>query len=115
MKIKYLATYNGPSYGTYGGYGDYFEGFASIQAAKDELDRRQRMEYGYTTTYAENNDDLFVIWESEKRYAFPGTTKDDSMELYAVSDAGQMQYLRDTNPSYRLTVGPRGGIQVEAY
>jgi hypothetical protein len=114
MRIKYLATYNGPSYGGSSDL-DWMQGFASIREAKDEMDRRQRMGYGYVTTYALNADELYVPWEGEKKYDFPATTQDDFMELYKVTLADEGTYWRQPEPFYRLTIGPRGGVQVEAY
>ncbi len=115
MRIKYLATYNGPSYGTRGGYDENMEGFASIAEAKNELDCRQRAGYGYVTTYALNANELYVPWELSRRYSFPGTTGEDYMELYRAQSVGAGLFQLDPDRMHRLTIGPRGGIKVEAY
>lgn len=115
MRIKYLATYNGPSYGSMGGYDEKMEGFTSIADAKDELDRRQRTGYGYVTTYARNANDLYVPWELDKQYDFPGTTREDFMELYRVQRVGAGLFWLDPDPMYRLTIGSRKGIKVEEW
>jgi hypothetical protein len=112
-KLRYLATYSGPSFGA--GYPfEKMEGFNSLYEVTCEMHRRQTMGYGYTTTYAENADGLYVEWEPEKRYNFPGTTTEDIMELYGVTDKGDGTYFRHDEPSFRLSVGPRGGIAREA-
>ncbi len=113
MKIKYLATYHGPSYFSF--YLENMEAFTSIQAAKDEMWRRQRMSYGYTTTYRENAQGYYVKWEDDVKYDFPGTTSEDTMELYGVTEFEPGVFIRDGEPTYRLSIGERGGIVKENY
>lgn len=115
MRIKYLATYNGPTYDVLGRRNGKMEAFVSIREAKDEMDRRQRGGYGYVTTYALNASELYVPWEQEKKYDFPAATRSDFMELYKVTPVGEGMYWSQPEPFYRLTVGPRGGIQMESY
>lgn len=110
--IKYLAKYNGPSYASYD-LGK-MESFNSFYEAKCEMHRRQSMGYGYTTTYRQNEDGLYVLWESEGRYDFPGTTTEDTMDLYSVT-AAEGAYRCQPEPFIRLFVGPRGGIRLENY
>lgn len=114
MRIKYLATYHGPAYFSLGGL-DFMEAFTSIQSAKDEMHRRQTMGYSYTTTYNENADGDYVKWEDSARYDFPTTTNEDTMELYGVTESEPGVFVRHNEPSYRLSIGERGGIVKENY
>lgn len=113
MRTKYLAKYYGPSYFSYGL--EEMEAFTSIQAAKDEMWRRLNMSYGYTTMYRENAQGYYVKWEDDIKYDLPGSTNEDTMELYGVTEFEPGVFIRNAEPSYRLSHGPRKGVVKENY
>lgn len=113
MKIKYLATYNGPSYGGWDSY-EQMDAFSSIEDARQAMSLRQGG-HDYVTTYKENDDNFYVPWSRGQYTEFPGTTTEDRMDLYLAVDLDDGEYSRGDDPMYRLTVGPRGGIKVEKW
>ena len=113
-RIKYLATYHGPSYDS-GGWSESLDGFKSLDAAKVAMDNRQG-EFDYVTTFKENSEGNYVIDSSDTYVRFPATTSSDIMELYKVIGVGEFGQLeRAAEPTYRLVIGNRGGVVVEKY
>jgi hypothetical protein len=110
--IKYLASYNGPSYGL-GGYNDRMDGFYSLKHAMESMWSRQKDEYDHVITYREN--EITDVYQRENVHSvrFPATTRQDIMDVYYCewSDEDEGYILGDW--MYRITVGPRGGIRAE--
>ena len=113
-RIKYLATYNGPSYG--GPWApERMDGFTSLSAAKASMWCRQHNGYDITQAFIINDEQMWV-WAGEDYTRFPATTPEDHMELYEVIGDGPYGSLQVADsPSIRLTVGPRGGVIKESY
>jgi len=113
-RIKYLASYEGPSYGSWGSP-ERMDGFTSIKAA--ELSMWCRQNDGCDTTQAFIiNDEQYWVWAGEDYTRFPATTPEDCMELYEVIGDGPYGSLQVADsPSIRLTVGLRGGVTRESY
>lgn len=113
MKVRYLGTFHGASYGSYDIVD--MDAYSSIEAARSSLFHRLVDEMDYVTTYRQNADGEYIRWENERFTRFPGTTKQDSIELHKViNDDNGVLTIAD-GPYYRLTMGPREGVKVERY
>lgn len=111
MRIKYLASYQGPSYGSM--TQDTMDGFTSLWRAVQSVRTRQVYESDGVRCYTLNDHSDVYQLESERYVHFPVTTRDDFMDVYhATWDNGCEGYtLGDW--AYRITVGPRGGVRAE--
>lgn len=110
----YFATYNGPSYSHWDL--DRVEAFKSVTDAKESLRIRTYGSRGsdYTTEYRRNGDGLYVRWEVS--YTDFLGTYEDSITLYpAIKSEEWGEWVMSEEPSYRLSVGERGGVVVERF
>jgi hypothetical protein len=112
-KVRYLGVFNGASYYGYGL--DKMDAYTSIEAARTSLFHRLVDEMDYVTTYAENADSEYVVWEKDEFTRFPATTDQDYIDLYKVIEWEDGALSRAAEPYYRLTMGPRKGVKVEKF
>lgn len=111
MRIKYLASYIGPSYGS--PTQDTMDGFTSLWRCLDSMKARQKYGSDDVRRYALNDHSDVYQLESEWFSRFPATTQEDIMDVYhAVWDNDLEGYILG-DWAYRISVGPRGGIRAE--
>lgn len=114
FRVRYLASYSGPSYDTWG-EPEYMDAYKSIEAARDAFKARQKGFQECTYAFQKNNDDLWSF-DSSQWVDWPATTDQDRMELYPVIGDGMFKTLQvDNYPIIRIVAGPRGGAIVERY
>lgn len=109
MRIKYLTSYQGPSYGSV--YQELMDGEQSLYSAMVSFRRRIVMGYDDVSTYKENPEGTYVIWETDRRVGFPGTTEEDYMDLYYAIPTDGGYTMGDW--AYRISLGPRKGVRSE--
>ena len=112
FKVKYLATYQGPSYGGWHVF-ENMEAFDSIDAAKRSMRNRQEGDTR-VVSFKENGDQMHV-YDTDSYRDFPATTPMDTMVLYQVAEGPFGSLERFEDPTYRLSIGNRGGIIVQPY
>lgn len=110
-RIKYLASYTGPSYGSVDQ--DRMDGFCALWRVMDSMKARQKYESDDVRYYVLNDHNDVYQLEGERFVRFPATTQEDIMDVYhAVWDDDLEGYILG-DWAYRITVGPRGGIRAE--
>lgn len=115
MRIKYLATYQGPSYGSYDAF-EVMEGFVSVEAARHAMWNRQSVQFDWVDEYRRNQDGNHVVWATNTRAGFPASSNLDTMELYEVIERySRGDIMINPEPCIRLSVGPRGGVVQEKF
>ncbi|MEU9871067.1 hypothetical protein AB0C87_24770 [Actinomadura sp. NPDC048021] len=111
MLRGYIATFNDASYNSLGSIEDVGEWFPSIAEAKRALSDRYHLGrsdvirpawdgYGHLLNYG---------WE-EDRFDFPSVTEKAHFDLYPVYETSYGA-TSSAEPTIRLDIGPRGGIQ----
>lgn len=111
MNVRYAGTYSGPSYGNFAD--PSFEGFYSLAHATAKLRERVNGSGAWpceVIDLSETADGVLFI-NRISGVLFPATTNEDYIDLYPVDARG----YRASEPSIRLTVGPRGGIVRENF
>lgn len=106
-KVKYLGSYNGPSYFSYDR--DYMMGLESIQEAKDTFKDFYDGSVGYKSM-RENADGLYIVWEEASYTRTPGTSEEDCLDVYYAIPEGSYGGYRIGEYAFRLSFGPRRGI-----
>lgn len=112
-KIKYLASYFGPSYFSYDQ--ERMMGLASISEAK----RTFLDFYGGSVVYQDmrqNADGLYVEWEQHAWSRTPGTSEQDVMYVYYAHEVldGSTRGTHEINElAFVVGLGPRGGVILE--
>ena len=115
-RVKYFATYHGPSYGLGYGYDlDRVDAFYSKSEVRAAMHERQKYEADTVVSYV-CQPDGFYRKQEEEFVRFPATTREDFMDVYAALwDAEEEGYEMSSEPEFRVYVGDRGGIKVEAF
>lgn len=113
FKVRYLASYHGPSYGECG-WVESMDAYPSLKAAEAAMRGRQ-LGYSYDQQFIRNADELWVH-NGSNNARFPATTNEDWMDVHEVIEYGPFgSLLIAAHPAFRLSVGPRGGIIRVAY
>lgn len=112
-KVKYFATYQGPSYGM-GGWETTYDAYSSLKAAMESMWHRQIDGSDTITAYTETpSDGLLRLLEEDVYYRFPATSREDVMWLYHAIRNEEEDGWSVGDVAYLITVGPRGGIRPE--
>lgn len=110
-RIRVAGVYSGPGYGTRDPR-DGFEGFTSIGEARDRFQGRLATGGGYplpVRNLTVNRDNMITAVD-ERQTRWPGTTAQDTLELYRVF-GGEVA----AEPFAKLSAGTRGGVAREDY
>lgn len=110
MRVRYLVSYSGPSYSS---DLDRMYAVSSISEAR-QLFRNFRNGAIESPEYWENEDQIYVLWNSSKYSFTDGTTEMDVMEIWPVAKT-EGGYMRSFEPSHLIRSSERGGVIVDKY
>lgn len=105
MKIKYLASYHGPSYRPVDQ--EYMDGLQNLWSAMKSMRNRQSG-WAPVDTFKEDSEGTYRL-HRRGMAAFSATTYEDYMDVYYALPEEGGYILGEW--AYRISVGPRGGIR----
>lgn len=111
MSIKYLASYEGPSYGSMSQ--DHMDGFSGLYEAMQSMRDRQNERWVNIRGYTLNNKTDVYQSNGTDYFRFPATTPEDVMDVYYAVWDKELEGWILGDWAYRITVGPKGGIRSE--
>lgn len=113
--VRIAGDYHGPSYGN-PGYPSY-EGFSSVKQAVDRFRARQETSgsYGLASDELTVSQAGYITHVTPERNEWPGTSAEDTLELYRVFVTDDGERVIASEPFARLSAGPRGGVVRENY